>query len=238
MGRIGLADLAQGAAALLWPARCVLCGRPAAGDGLAAGLCPDHACALRGLSDPCPVCATAGGAEVCEACPSWGEEVAGSVCAWAYGGAGREMVLAAKAGRSAAATTLGRMLGHALEERGWPDGDWCAVPVPLAPRRRRERGFNQSERIARGAGLDGVLRARLLVRTRETAPQGSAGAPSRRVNVAGAFTVPPRQVRRLAGRSVLLVDDVLTTGATVRACAKTLRRAGSGPVHACAPLRG
>ncbi|HLA78960.1 MAG TPA: ComF family protein [Vicinamibacteria bacterium] len=100
------------------------------------------------------------------------------------------------------------------------------VPVPLHPRRRRERGYNQSEllaqELAKRAGLE--VAAPALVRRKDTAPQTGLRAASRRANVAGAFAV--RKRARIVGRTVVLVDDVCTTGATARACAHALREAG------------
>jgi ComF family protein len=109
--------------------------------------------------------------------------------------------------------------------------DALLVPVPLHPRRLRERGFNQSELIARALGRrTGLpLLTRALSRRRDTPPQAGLTAAVRRRNVSGAFVARPCSA--LAGRTVVLIDDVLTTGATARACAAALQEAGASAVH-------
>jgi len=102
------------------------------------------------------------------------------------------------------------------------------VPIPLARERERERGFNQAalvaERVARGLGAP--LFPRWLARTRATAPQTELDAAARRANVRGAFVASTAA----AGADVVLVDDVLTTGATAGECARALRAAGANSV--------
>jgi competence protein ComFC len=111
------------------------------------------------------------------------------------------------------------------------------VPVPLHPRRKRERGFNQAELLAVELGR----RTRLpvapsaLVRRKDTAAQAGLSAAARRKNVSGAFAV--RRQSAVAGRIVVLVDDVLTTGATASACAGLLRGAGAAEVRLLAVAR-
>lgn len=116
-----------------------------------------------------------------------------------------------------------------------PAGVDALVPVPLHENRVRERGFNQSELLANelGARVGRPVLAAALNRVRET-PSQTGLSPSERVeNVRGAFAA----AERLDGQHVLLVDDVCTTGATLYACARTLRRAGVASVQAIVATR-
>jgi competence protein ComFC len=109
----------------------------------------------------------------------------------------------------------------------------AVVPVPLHRSRRRKRGFNQAELLARG--IAGRLRAQVsdtLEAVRSTRDQIELSAAQRRANVAGAY----RAKESLRGR-ILLVDDVFTTGATMHACAETLLRAGAREIHALSLCR-
>jgi ComF family protein len=104
------------------------------------------------------------------------------------------------------------------------------MPVPLHPRKLRERNFNQSLLLARSAAhlLGAELDFLSLRRIKYTQPQTGLKSNERRKNVRGAFEVVNRNV--VKGRSVLLVDDVTTTGSTLNECARTLRRAGAREV--------
>jgi ComF family protein len=121
---------------------------------------------------------------------------------------------------------LAHALGTLMAERYPFAGDALLVPVPLHLARLRHRGFNQAvllaRAIARRRGLQ--VAPRLLVRTRATAVQAGLSAADRRRNLRDAFAL--RVPARLGGR-VVLVDDVLTTGATADACARVLRAAGA-----------
>lgn len=110
------------------------------------------------------------------------------------------------------------------------------VPVPLARRRLLARRFNQAAILAREVAFrTGLAYAPLaLARSRATASQVGLSRQQRARNVAGAFTVPARRIGEIAGRNILLVDDVITTGSTASACARALRAAGAARVDVLA----
>jgi len=116
---------------------------------------------------------------------------------------------------------------------GLLDGAAVAVPVPLHGSRRRERGFNQAADLARHLGLP-VVHA--LARVRRTATQTDLPAAQRHRNVRGAFAATAAAVA-IADAVVILVDDVSTTGATLTACARTLKDAGAAEVRALTAAR-
>ena len=123
-------------------------------------------------------------------------------------------------------TWMGRLMGHDGARHGLFDDIDLIIPVPLTPQRERQRGYNQSELIARGVASECHLPVRtdIMSRTRFADSQTALGRERRQDNVQGAFhLLRPHDV---AGRHVLLIDDVLTTGATACACAECLHTAG------------
>jgi ComF family protein len=113
----------------------------------------------------------------------------------------------------------------------WQDLD-VIIPVPLHPSRQRQRGFNQSEILAHElARLKKInIESRILIKIKNRPPQTSLDAKTRKRNLIGAFQVKNRSA--IKGRTVLLVDDIFTTGATLAECSKTLLKAGAKSVSA------
>lgn len=225
---------------LLFPPRCAGCGRTG------AVLCARCFAAIQSPTTPlCPRCgrqlSAAATTGVCAACAAGHDPRhldAARACA-AYDGPLRNAVLALKfRGQRRVAQPLGRLLASEVRRAGWqPD---VVVPVPLHRDRRRTRGYNQAELLARACArsLGLPCSTALLVRSRVTRPQVGLSTADRRANVAGAFALAgPRDFTRLAGRRVLLVDDVLTTGSTLDAAAEAVRAAGPATVWGLAVAR-
>jgi ComF family protein len=224
--------------------RCAVCGRGAEAALGHVRLCVDCAAGLSlRAGGYCPLCgATFGDGDEqpmpCVSCrrkpPPW----TGFSFYAAYEVLLRECVLAYKFGGGPRHTEVLRTLVLAAYERGRafdgpgtldPDGPEVIAPVPLHPRRLRWRGFNQSLELAcalAGTGR-GVVSPKALARTRNTMPQSTLSGAERRENIKGAFAADGRVV---GGRSVLLVDDVMTTGATVEQAVQALREAGAARV--------
>jgi ComF family protein len=121
------------------------------------------------------------------------------------------------------APELGKMMSRAMPRDTEID---LLVPMPLHWKRHWQRGFNQSRLLAKAIGKrTGIPVKSVLRRAKATPPQAGLTRAERRVNVAGAFEV--RDPKPVAGRHVLIIDDVMTTGATASACAAALKRAGA-----------
>ena len=216
------------AARLALPQVCALCATRC-GDALLCAPCMN---ALPPLPVVCPVCASPSPQGLaCGTCLTRAPKFAATLAACRYAFPVDRLVHALKYGHQLAlAEPLGDALAAAVlrappsYER--PD---AIVPLPLATARQRERGFNQSIEIARVVSRrTGIPLAAGLVRTSSAPPQASLPWSERRRNVRGAFACNAS----FAGRRVAIVDDVMTSGATLDAAAGALLRGGASAVHA------
>lgn len=235
-----IGTLAQGMLDLLLPPHCVISGRPLTHEesGCVAPEVLRQAKLTSG--DYCSRCGARQGEGVgvihtCGRCEEFKEGFGTrEICAVGdYEGVLRGLCLALKfAGERAAAAPLSQYLIQQVFDRGLSEKVDAVVPVPLHPLRRFQRGYNQAELLARplARALGKPLWNDVLRRRRRTQAQSELSAAQRRSNVEDAFEVRPRAVARLEDRSLLLVDDVMTTGATLAACAKALKRAGAKSV--------
>ncbi len=207
----------------VFPRRCAGCGRRG------EWVCTECDNLVRRFEQPwCTRCGTPRSAANCR-CNELPNEFTQFRSVAAYEGWLRQAIVSLKYGEETGrAAHLAPFLGPVLESLdSW---DWV-VPVPLHPSRQHDRGFNQAELLARGAvsDPDRVVTA-LIRRTRATPQQVGLGNVARRQNVQGAFAVVAPSL--VAGKRLVLIDDVMTTGATLQQCAIVLLNAGAARVSA------
>lgn len=218
-----LSDLARDVASLLFPPRCAVCGEPLArGERTVCTFCRATAPLTgywREADNP-----------VVRKC--WGMlpvEQASGFLFFLHASGWRRLIHGFKyRGAWRTARAMGEWYGRHLRESGLYDSVEVVVPLPLHPIKRCRRGYNQSEYIAEGIAEQlGVPVDRHSVRrVRNTASQALKPRRERAGNVEDAFAV--RRPERLAGRHILLVDDVMTTGSTLLSCAAEILRAAPG----------
>ena len=219
---------------LVFPPRCPLCG---AGLAAQSGLCAECWGGLAVPGDPsCATCQRplevgASATTQCAPCLAQPPRHDGIAAGTLYNDTSRRLVLALKHGhRIALAPLLARLIAAQLPEK--VGRGWIVVPVPLHRWRMWGRGFNQSALLARELALANGAKLLVdgLVRTKRTPPLGGLGRTARARALSGAIQLNPRQAGQLNGAKVLLVDDVLTSGATSDACVRALKRGGAEQV--------
>jgi ComF family protein len=218
---------------LVLPPRCPGCRVIVDGDGR---FCADCWPQLQFISAPACACCglpfeiDRGPGALCGQCLATPPRYTSARAPLVYGGPARTVLLGLKHGdRQHLATMMARQMLRPGAEFLAPDV--VLVPVPLHRWRLWRRGFNQAALLARAiaAASGAELAVDALERVKQTAPSQGMGRAARARNVRGVFRIKDRA--RVRGRTVVLVDDVLTTGATADACARVLRRAGARAVH-------
>jgi ComF family protein len=221
----GFARVFDRALDLVFPPRCVSC------DAFGSFICARcRADMVRADGPRCLTCWMPLQIPICRRCRSHPLALTGVRSAFVYEAAARDAVLALKfRGLSAIAPLMARSMADCLIEWNLPVAS--IVPVPLAGHRRRLRGYNQSDLLARELSRLTSLRLepRALVRRRSTTPQArQPSEDARRISVFNVFAPG----RRIPAGGVLLIDDVITTGATLDACARVLKNEGVEAVFA------
>lgn len=236
-------DLLRSLLDVFYPPRCLLC-RAFLGDhwveieNRRILICPECLDRFRAIGSPlCPVCSrpffqTADGDHLCEDCLRKRPLFEALFAPYSYEDPLMTAIYQFKYGKKAIVSdSLGPLLAQFSLKRFAHRSDLLVMPVPLHPKRLREREFNQSLLLARhvAAALGAELNFLSLRRIKHTAPQMGLGKDERRKNLRGAFKVAkPEEIKR---RSVLLVDDVATTGNTLNECARALKRNGCKEVY-------
>ncbi|MFL0356648.1 ComF family protein [Erythrobacter sp. GH1-10] len=217
---------------LVYPPRCPLCGEAIAEQG---GLCTQCWSELDFPGEPaCALCnlPIADRENICFHCETSSPLHAGIHAACVYNDASRKLVLAYKHGRKIA---LARLMARLMAARlpATEGGDRLLIPVPLHRWRLWHRGFNQAALLADELARLGRAKVLVdaLVRQKRTPSLGGLGRSAREQALAGAIAVRDSHVRRISGEHVLLVDDVLTSGATSHACTTSLLKAGAASVE-------
>jgi len=238
-----LGRLAEEIAGLVFPPRCQVCGE--LDDELICAACRDAMvlidapyCTYCGVPlPPTPV-----GPTLCAECRE-GRAFSGARAVGLHTGSLRQAILRYKFhGRRRLAKPLAEMLAGVVEAEqpgGLPLSACTAlVPVPLYPARRAWRGFDQAELLCRHLSelVELPVWTEVLARILDTQPQVELSGRQRRDNVRGAFEA--RNSYRLKGKSLILVDDVFTTGATLTESARMLRKAGVAAAYALTVTRG
>jgi ComF family protein len=214
-------NAASGLFDLVFPPRCVSCERSG------TWLCPDCESRIELIQRPvCPICGQPGDrAGLCHSCRQSPPHIDGIRAVGYLEGPLRVAIHRFKySNLRPLAAPLGQLLVAYLQ-RNRLDVE-AIVPVPLHSSRLRERGYNQSELLARelGKALGFPVLTESLLRVKSTAPQVGLSAPQRQENVRGAFEC---RDDRVTGQSILLIDDVCTTGATLESCSLALQQRGA-----------
>jgi len=225
-----LTKAARSCAAALLPQDCFLCATPSGNSFL----CPACAASLPRLTtERCPVCALpAPGASICGACLKRAPHFDATQAVFRYEFPVDRLIQSLKYAHRLASADF---FGLALAQVAAPSRPDLIVPVPLSAARLRQRGFNQALEIARplAAALNAPLEISRIHRRRDTAPQASLPWKERTKNIRHAFECEID----LTGKTVLLVDDVMTTGATLDELARTLKTHGAVRIENCVLAR-
>lgn len=239
----GIRSSTAGLVQTVFPPRCIACGEAVSSDFGLCGACWRDTQFIAGLRCECcgaplPGDGEGEGAQRCDDCLAQPRNWSRGRAAFVYGGAGRQMVLALKHGdRLDLVGPMGQWLAQAagpLLEPGM-----VIAPIPLHRLRLIKRKFNQSallsQQVAKRAGLEHI--PDLFERPRATPSQEGRSREERFANLEGAIRVTPRRAEAIRGRDLLIVDDVMTSGATFAAATEAALAAGARRINVLALAR-
>jgi ComF family protein len=232
-----LKDIFHGLIGLLYPPHCSLCGKHLGGETPSGILCPECRDSIVWNAPPfCPQCSRHLGKYPehprCRQCrrhrPAF--DFAWSACV--YDDPLKELIHRFKYGQKTRLRRLFTEMINSFVRRHHLDAAQfdMAVPVPLSAARLRERGYNQAQVLAEGICREFQIACSVnnLIRARHTQPQSLLDEKQRWTNIQGAFTI--KHSEKFADKNILIIDDLLTTGATVSEIARTLKKAGAQTV--------
>ncbi len=207
--------------------KCIICGAECNGTAL----CPDCYNSLPFIHNHCRVCGgeVYGELDICDDCVGNPHLYDRCHCVLEYDGVVRDKILALKNNhKKYIALPLSDILMQEYGKLGWNVD--IIVPVPIHDNRRKERGYNQSELICSRLSNDtGLVDTNILTRVVDTPHQTGLDRANRKKNIHSAFKVSDRS--KVKGKTILVIDDIYTTGSTIDECVKTLKKAGANAVY-------
>ena len=212
---------------IVFPAQCVSCGVSVSNSG--PGICAECSSKITALSDACPVCSGIMLGSHCSICSQRALYIVRNIAITEYSGVMKDAIAALKFQKI---KRVSRFLSGLLTEAFHYFHETMDIIsfVPMNTKKKWERGYNQSEVIARAVGKNlGIPCKKLLYEHEKSGVQRDMGYRERFFNVIGRYAVTSDTI--IAGKKILLIDDVFTTGATVNECARLLLRSGAARVY-------
>lgn len=221
---------------ILFPSKfiCPFCWQTAreVGEKGLCGFCIEKIMRISQREETCPQCGYFTAGEECFNCKYWLNSALKVASVVPYEGIFRDLVYNFKyKGQKELARPLGTLMAYRVKSLGITGRIGIVVPIPLYPGREMERGYNQSLLLAKVVAeqLQKPLWSEVLVRKKFLTPQTQLGRKERLKNLTGAFEYS--QSKQVKGSSILLVDDIVTTGATLLSCANALQKAGAREIY-------
>lgn len=221
---------------LVYPPRCILCERILDYNiSRRMEICEDCIKENQPIGEPrCKICSRPipYGVERCDDCKQYNHEYTQGWALWIYEDKVKEAIYRLKYGElSVYGKTMGAYMVRCFRKEYEKAGIHCIIPVPIHPKRKRRRGFNQAQSIGEEISreMNIPIFFKVLHRTKDTKPNSGLSYIARRENIKGAFEIRERE--KIEGKNILIIDDIYTTGSTIDACAEILKYSGAEKVY-------